>query len=268
MLRALLLVALVMPVVVVMVGCSPDDNCECDAPTVTLTASETTVNVGETVTLTWASTNAGSVVGTNFGATTVSGTKAVTVTATTTYSITVHGSGGEQTATVTVTVGAAEAPTVTLVADPDWLMWPDSSQLTWTSTNATTVVASNFGATSVSGTLAVNPEIGSNTYSITVSGPGGEQTATADVYAQDVILPPPPEVYLDALPSTIFEGESVTLTWSSNNANSVSSDFGATDLSGAMTLWPVGTTTYTIWAAGPGGPDAYASVTVTVLPPG
>ena len=73
-------------------------------PTVTLSATPETVAAGEAVTLAWGSTNATSVVNTNFGTSTLSGSLVVHPIETTTYAITVRGDGGTKTATVTVTV--------------------------------------------------------------------------------------------------------------------------------------------------------------------
>ena len=73
-------------------------------PTVGLAADDATIVEGESTTLRWTSTNAASVVSSNFGATTVSGSKSVSPTATTTYTITVKGPGGQSSNSVQVKV--------------------------------------------------------------------------------------------------------------------------------------------------------------------
>lgn len=172
-----------------------DDPAPTPTTTVQLGVSKTAINAGENVTLTWTSTNASSVVSSNFGATAVGGTKTVSPAATTTYSITVQGSSGERTATVTVTVaGAPVPPTVTLTATPDEITQGESTTLAWASTDATEAVASNLGATAVKGTCTQAPTA-SIVYTVTVRGPGGEATATATV---TVSIPPVPGV--DAAP--------------------------------------------------------------------
>jgi len=153
------------------------------APTTTvrLTVARSSITAGESVTLTWTSTNATSVVSSNFGATAVSGTKSVSPAATTTYSITVRGSSGDKTATVTVTVdGLPAAPTLALTATPDEVTQGESTTLAWTSTNATSVVASTFGATVVGGTKTVSPP-STTTYTLTVLGPGGRASDSVTV---------------------------------------------------------------------------------------
>jgi len=83
------------------------------------------------------------------------------------------------TATVNVTE-PLQPPTVDLTADPDTIALGEASTLQWTSTNATEVVNSNFGATTVNGTLQVTPTE-TTTYTITVGGPGGQAADTAQV---------------------------------------------------------------------------------------
>ena len=53
-----------------------------------------------------------------------------------------------------------------------------SSTLTWSSTDATTVTASNFGASTVSGSTTVSPTE-TTTYAMEVQGPAGSTTETA-----------------------------------------------------------------------------------------
>lgn len=82
--------------------------------------------------------------------------------------------------------------------------------------------------------------------------------------------PASPTVNLRASPTTIQRGESVTLTWSSTNATSVSLSPGIGNVSaeGTQRVTPQDSTTYTITATGPGGStDANARVTVSVPPP-
>jgi hypothetical protein len=83
------------------------------APTVTLSASPTSVSAGGTTTLTWTSTNATSCTGTGAGFTgsqaTKSGSLAVAVAATTTYTLSCTGAGGTAKQSVTVTATAASS---------------------------------------------------------------------------------------------------------------------------------------------------------------
>ena len=158
----------------------------------------------------------------------------------------------------------APTPTVTLNASSTNIQQGSSTTLTWSSTNATSVSSSNFGATAVSGSLIVSPTT-TTTYNIIVSGSGGTATATRliTVFA----APPPPStptVTLNASSTNIQQGSSTTLSWSSSNATSVSSsNFGATTVSGSAVVSPTSSTTFTITVSGPGG-TATATRPITI----
>jgi peptidoglycan-associated lipoprotein len=73
---------------------------------------------------------------------------------------------------------------------------------------------------------------------------------------------------LTAEPSTINQGQSVTLSWSSQNATDLDLEpgVGKFQASGSTTVSPQDSTTYTITANGPGG-NTSQSARVTVTPP-
>lgn len=80
-------------------------------PTVTLNASPTAINPGQTVTLSWSSTNATDLeIGPGVGKVAPQGSTPVNPTQSTTYTITATGAGGSATATASVEVAAAQAP--------------------------------------------------------------------------------------------------------------------------------------------------------------
>ena len=80
-------------------------------PTVTLQASPTTVNKGESSTLSWNSTDATELsIAPEVGAVTAQGSTKVTPSASTTYTITATGPGGSANATATVSVNAPPPP--------------------------------------------------------------------------------------------------------------------------------------------------------------
>jgi len=82
--------------------------------------------------------------------------------------------------------------------------------------------------------------------------------------------PQKPTVNLSAVPSTIQSGQSVTLSWTSENATSLDLQpgVGAVQSSGSTSVSPSQSTTYTLTAKGPGGEaTSTARVTVTSPPP-
>jgi peptidoglycan-associated lipoprotein len=77
-------------------------------------------------------------------------------------------------------------------------------------------------------------------------------------------------VTLTAEPSTIDKGQSVTLSWSSQNATDLDLQpgVGKVQASGSSSVTPQDSTTYTLTATGPGGTQsATARVTVSIPPP-
>jgi peptidoglycan-associated lipoprotein len=82
--------------------------------------------------------------------------------------------------------------------------------------------------------------------------------------------PASPTVNLQASPTSIQRGQSVTLSWSSTNATglTLSPGIGNVSAEGSQRVTPQESTTYTITATGPGGSaDANARVTVNVPAP-
>jgi peptidoglycan-associated lipoprotein len=84
-------------------------------------------------------------------------------------------------------------------------------------------------------------------------------------------LPPAaPTVTLTAEPSTVEKGQSVTLSWTSQNATDLDLQpgVGKVQAQGSTTATPDDSTTYTLTVTGPGGTaTATARVTVTIPPP-
>ena len=251
------------------------------APTVSISASPTTVMQGSSSTLTVVATNATQVVisdnvdSTTFTLAGTGGTQAVTPTATTTYTATATGPGGTATATAIVTVTTANAPTVAMTANPTTVTQGSSSTLTVTATNATQVVISDnvdkntFTLGGTGGTQAVTPST-TTTYTATATGPGGTATATATV---TVTNPVAPTVTIVASPVSITQGSSSTLTVTATNATQVvisdnvdSTTYTLAGAGGTQTVTPATTTTYTATATGAGGTaTANAMVTVSTL---
>ena len=231
-------------------------------PTVTLTASPSTISQGSSSTLTWSSTNATSVTSSNFGATTVTGSTSVSPSSTTTYTITVANAAGSASANTTVTV--VPPPTFNyFFASPSTIAQGSSSTLLWSTNNATAVTSSNFGATTVTGSTSVSPS-STTTYTITVRN-SLFATATANT---TVTVVPLPTVTISASPSSVLQGSSTTLTWNSTNATSVTSttNFTTTLLNGTSIETPPFTLNYGITVQNSLSCTASALVTVTVVP--
>ena len=259
-------------------------------PTVSMTASPTSITAGASSTLTVTATNATGVTvtgsdGSSYSLAATGGTQAVTPAATTTYTATANGSGGKATATATVTVTAAPPanPTVTVTANPDTIAAGSSSTLMIATTNASggVTVAGTDGSsytvqlTNGNGTQAVSPAA-TTTYTVTATGAAGTTPAAATATVTVTGAPPPPPaptVTITASPTAISPGGSSTLTVTETNATSLviaGSDGTAPAIpatGGTVSVNPKQTTTYTVTATNATGTvDATATVTVNQGP--
>ena len=157
-------------------------------PTATLSANPGTITAGQqSSTLTFTSTNAttGSI-DNGVGPVGINSHVSVSPTVTTTYTYTATGDGGSATAQATVIVNPPPPPpTVTLSVSPAAIVAGQDITLTWTSTNATSVVIdNNVGAVQqVSGGSVVPHQLPTQTttYTATATGDGQQATATATV---------------------------------------------------------------------------------------
>jgi hypothetical protein len=140
----------------------------------------------------------------------------------------------------------------------------ESSTLSWTTTNATTVtIDQGVGAVALTGTVDVTPTV-DTTYTLTADGTGGPVTQQVTVTVTD-----PSAVTIDSFtadPITIALGASSTLSWATTNASTVNIDqsIGTVAGTGTVDVTPTETTTYTLTADGTGGPLTQ-QVTVNVV---
>ncbi len=161
----------------------------------------------------------------------------------------------------------AARPTVTFKAVPTSINRGGSSILTWTSTNATSAsINQGIGSVPINGSRTVSPTT-TITYTITVKNAAGTKvTAMAKV----TVKPALPIVTFNASPSSLSQGQSSTLSWTTSNATSASINqgIGSIALNGSKTVTPTVTTTYTLTATGSGGTvTATSKITLSVAPP-
>lgn len=133
--------------------------------------------------------------------------------------------------------------------------------LSWESEYATSV-SSNFGVGSgqTTGSILLSGITQSKIYTITAYGPdGGSRPSSVTIPIQTITT-----AQITASPTTIpYEGN-VAISWSTQNANYVRSNFGAVEPSGQVVIEGVTQrTTYTVVGVGPSGDSPEASVTVS-----
>jgi hypothetical protein len=169
--------------------------------------------------------------------------------------------------------GAAASlpPTIAITAAPTTITAGQSSILTWSSTNATSCVASGAwsGTQATSGTQSVSPTAtGTSTYTLTCNGSGGSIDASATLTVNAAA----PTVTLAINPTSITLGQSATLTWSSTNAASCTASgswSGTQAPSGTLIVTPTaaGAPSYTLSCSGSGSTSAMSVVNETVTAP-
>jgi len=177
------------------------------APTLNLSAAPSTVQANGSSTLTWTSSNATSCTASGgwSGSKATSGSQSVgPLTTTTNFTLSCSGAGGNVQKTAMVTVGSTPpppppppAPTVTLSANPTAVDASGTTALTWSSTNATSCVASDgwsgtklTSGTETSASLTVNTtftlrcdgngDSASQSVTVTVNAAGGGDPGSSD----------------------------------------------------------------------------------------
>jgi hypothetical protein len=170
--------------------------------------------------------------------------------------------------TVNVTNSPSTPPTVSLTANPTSVPSGSSSTLSWTSTNATSCVASGAwsGNKATSGSQSTGALGSTSTYSLNCTGTGGSTSRSVTVTVTGTT--PAPTLTLSASPTSVPSGGSANLNWSSSNATSCTASgawSGTRPTSGTASTGALTNTsnTFTLTCSGPGG-STNRSVSVTV----
>ncbi len=248
---------------------------EPDAPTCTLSANPNNLPFGggNTV-LSWTTDNASSVsIDQGVGSVSLDGLKSTPVSTSKTYTLTATGAGGTVSCHADVTVHVPppphhDDPTCTLSATPNNLPYGGGdTTLTWTSHEALSASLTDVGTVVVNGSRGVHTTI-AKTYVLTVTGYDG-RIAHCETPVT-VAAPYQPVCTLSASPTSFpFGGGNTVLSWTTDNASSVSIDqgVGALVLDGTKSVAVTMSKTFTLSAMGPGGNvTCYASVIVAPQP--
>jgi hypothetical protein len=158
---------------------------------VSIGASPTVLTVGESTTLTWSSSNATGcqASGDWSGTRALAGTQLVTpqLARTFTYTLTCNGVAGST--SVVAAAAPNPIPTVSISLVPTSVPAGQPSTLTWSTTNATSCVASIAwaGNRDTNGSIVVTQAIaGSYTYSLTCTGPNGSASGSVILVATGI----------------------------------------------------------------------------------
>lgn len=234
----------------------------------TFTASPATVGAGQEVTLSW----------TVSGATTLSispdvgpvtgGSVVVKPTATTSYTLTAGNPNGSVSRTVSVTVTAA--PVIgAFTAEPAEITAGDAATLSWQVDGAETVTLSpGFGEVTGS-SIQVFPTT-TTTYTLAARNVAGEVTRETTVTV-NAPVPAPEITAFTATPASVTAGQSTTLAWTVNGADTIEIAANVGQSPGvvtgdSVTITPSATTIYKLTATNSGGATT-RTVQVTVDDP-
>lgn len=164
-----------------------------------------------------------------------------------------------------VNVTTARAPQVRIVrftASPSNIQAGQASTLSWQVDSADTVTIDGIGTVDArAGTTSVSPAV-TTTYKLTAKNRTSEvsETVTVTVQRPDVRI-----VFFSATPANVTAGQSTTLTWQTENADTVEiSGIGAVAKSGNTVVMPTTQTTYVMTARNSFG-STTAQVTIQVM---
>lgn len=188
--------------------------------------------------------------------------------------------------TVDVTVAAQPgAPTVNLAADPTMLAAPGDSTITWSTTDATSCVASSNpanvawdnNAKPLQGTQIINNlSAASNTFSLACTNAGGLVTQSDTIVTVQQPNPTLTFTVNNAPSATVNQGDSVALAWNPNDLQSCTASAnpanaawtGAKGVAQATYSETIAnlqaSTTFTLNCTGLNGANVTESVTTTV----
>ncbi len=226
------------------------------------TASPSTITSGGNSTLTWNTTNANTVtINNGVGGVAVDGSTSVSPLQTVTYTLTAVGANNQQVSCpVTVTVSNPPEDTrpvcESFTASPNTL--PNgggNTTLTWNTSRASNVsISPSVGSVATDGSRLVSLTQ-STTYTLTARDADNDSDSCTTTVTVTPVNPPAitcsANVSFNATQTSIDEGESTTLNWSTSNITSVRFDQGisATGLSGSVSVNPTSDRTYTLTAS-------------------
>jgi flagellar basal body-associated protein FliL len=141
-------------------------------------ASKSAIEAGETVMLTWTTSNAASVnISPGVGTVAASGSTTVTPATTTTYTLTTSGqSGNSVSSTATVTVRPRVSPTIS-ISEPT-IKSGQSTYLSWNAPGAMSIFISGIGNVGGSGSQQISPRE-TTTYTLTATYVDGTSQSTS-----------------------------------------------------------------------------------------
>lgn len=234
---------------------------------VNFSANPTSIQVGQSSSLSWSVLNADTVEITEIGSVALNGNRGVSPRVTTTYKLTAKNATSEANATATVIVTAPQVSINGCYAVPTNINLGESATINYQTMNATRVtVMPDVGPVPPNGNFVVSPKI-STTYIITAEGADNMRAVCSVTVTVNTAAALPRIIRFTAAPASITAGQKSTLVWQVEGADKVNitPTVGDTTLVGTQDVTPAQTTTYTLTATSKAG-SATATAVVTVTP--
>jgi len=213
------------------------------------TSNPTLIKSGQQSTLNWLVENADTVTISGVTSTLNPGTGSVAVSPadTTSYTLTARNRVSEDTAVVTVLVEQPQPRIIRFTATPATILQGEASTLSWQTMDADSVEIPNVGTYAPNGSVVVTPNQ-TQAYTLIARNRFGETTGSTVVTVQTG--PKPSVISFAAQPMEIVAGDSSTLSWQVQNADTVtiSGGIGTVQETGSAPVTPGTTTTYTLTA--------------------
>jgi hypothetical protein len=234
---------------------------------VAFTANPTSINAGQSSTLSWQVSNADTVTITSLGTVALTGSQAVTPATTTTYTLTATHGTQTATANATVTVNGASGSGLPVIVSfapvPATIDFGQSSSLQWVVQNATTVTVSTIGTVGLTGSHSISPAA-TTSYTITASNANGTVSANTVL----TVVTSVQIISFTATPSSTTSGAPVVLVCETKGAVTVNvNGIVFTTPTAVESTHVIQTTTYNCTATAADGQTASAQTTVTVSGP-
>lgn len=247
-------------------------------PTASISADSTSISYNMATTIRWFSTNADSCTVSPPGWTGTSGAQSTgNLTSSQTYTVNCSGPGGSASDSVIVNVRPPEEPGDFSLNSPSAVC--NAVSLSWTASSDATAYRILRGSPGVDISpyqpyTALNftdTTVSQNTfyqYQIEAYNTAGTNRSNAlNVNTSSC----PPTLNFSGNPTSIFQGQSTTLTWSTTFSTSCSASgawSGSKAVNGSETVFPLPppSVTYTLACAGPGGGTGPQSVIINIAP--
>lgn len=217
-------------------------------------------NGGGTTNLSWSSENASSCTISGIGSVNTNGTQSRYVGSTQSFTLTCNGTnGGSDSRTVTVQVETTQVNNFRIdsfTASPTYLSNPGNTNLSWSTTNASSCSISNEGTVNVNGSRSVYVS-SSRSLTLTCNGVNGGSDSRSVYITVDNNNNNNNPVRIDsfyASPSTVSNGGYTTLYWNTQNASSCTINGSSVNINGSRSAGPFyGSQNYTLTCYGVNG---------------